>query len=236
LGAFLDGQLDRGRVAELSDIILGSGLDSLGDDDLAALCLRENAGLLDCLSLSGGVESGIAVASRAADRIAAIVEAIRSYARELREAASGASASVEDSVGRALSLTADRRRPDVEIELRLDGVPPVAADHASLVQLWSNLIQNALRAMEPGGGKLEISATVEGGFARVDVADDGPGVPPAIRDKLFVPFAASGGIDQGLGLGLSICRRIAESYGGSISYGTSGGRTVFSVRLPLAGG
>jgi signal transduction histidine kinase len=116
--------------------------------------------------------------------------------------------------------------------------PPVvaAADPSQLQQVLYNLLFNALDA-QPAGGRVRVAVAVEhqgsGGPALViRVEDDGPGLPASVRDRVFEPFVSTK--ESGLGLGLSICRRIAETHGGEIrAADREAGGAVFTLTLPL---
>ncbi len=223
-----------GQIADIADLIVDAGLDGLEDGDLRLISRGESRGVLEALYRARLIESVVAVSSRAVDRISRTVEAVRSYARDAGGDAEGGRASVRESIERALSLFDERIKAGVDLKLAIDGnLPNVAASDAGLVRLWANLIQNAFQAMN-GSGELEILSRAEEGFVVVEVIDSGPGIPPDITDKLFTPFAATEGIDKGMGLGLSVCKRIAEGCGGTISYGVRRGRTMFAVRIPAA--
>jgi signal transduction histidine kinase len=232
LGAL--GACPEGRIADFADLLVDAGLEGLDDRDLRLVCLDENRRVLEAMYRSRLLEGVVAISGRAADRIGLTVEAVRSYAREAEDGAKGERASVKDSIGRALFLFQEPIKKGISVRSGLDeSLPPVAAADSSLVRVWANLIQNAIQAMG-GRGELELLSRLEDGFAVVEILDSGPGVPPDLRDKLFTPFAAAAGIDRGMGLGLSICRRIVEGCGGAISYGEREGRTMFTVRIHVA--
>lgn len=108
---------------------------------------------------------------------------------------------------------------------------PVTGSPVALGQLVLNLLLNACQA-QPDGGEVEIEIGGEGRWARVAVADRGPGLPVGSADRLFEPFFSTRG---STGLGLAICHRIATDHGGSIhAEDRPGGGAVFTVRLPLA--
>ena len=110
-------------------------------------------------------------------------------------------------------------------------LPPLDADGGQVRQVLYNLLFNALDALG-GGGRIHIAVSASGGWATVSVADSGPGIPPEIEERLFDAFVTTK--ETGLGLGLSICRRIAESHGGSIrAANRPDGGAAFVVRLPL---
>jgi signal transduction histidine kinase len=119
----------------------------------------------------------------------------------------------------------------VELVVRADGDVSLVADPNQLHQVIVNLGLNALDAM-PAGGTLTATVTRQNRGVAVEVADTGPGIPADILPRLFEPFAS--GKDTGLGLGLVVCRRIAEEHRGRIRGGngdTGGAR--FTVTLPL---
>jgi signal transduction histidine kinase len=97
-----------------------------------------------------------------------------------------------------------------------------------------NLVTNALQAMDYQG-TLELSVAREKDFALLCVADSGPGVPEPLRERIFEPFFTTKPPGEGNGLGLSLSRQICEEEGGSLRLEPRTGRTVFAVRLPLAG-
>ncbi len=138
---------------------------------------------------------------------------------------------------RVLSLTAGQMRVSrVVAELDCDrGLPKVLGDGHQLQHLFVNLVLNAVQAMERKGGHLRLEASVCARGMAVRVVDDGPGIPEAVKDRLFQPFASSRA--QGFGLGLFSARRIAEAHGGTISAldNPRGGATIL-VELPLDGG
>jgi signal transduction histidine kinase len=96
-----------------------------------------------------------------------------------------------------------------------------------------NLIDNALDAIGEGG-RVIVTAGAEPGRVVVKVADDGPGIPPAIRERIFDPFFTTKGVGEGTGLGLDIVRRLVQRHEGDLEVESRPGHTVFQVRLPAA--
>lgn len=127
------------------------------------------------------------------------------------------------------------RRARVAQQLSAD-LPPVLADRVLAEQLLLNLVLNALQALDgqpPERRRIELAARVEGMRLVFSVADQGPGVAPAHVQRLFDPFFTTKA--DGLGLGLKICRSIAEAHGGALTWHPRpGGGAVFEFSLPLS--
>jgi two-component system nitrogen regulation sensor histidine kinase NtrY len=122
---------------------------------------------------------------------------------------------------------------DVHIEQQFaSGVPLVRLDAEQIRRVIINLVDNAIEAMERKGRILvETQLDAANGVVRIVVADDGPGIPAAERDKLFLPYYSTK--RRGSGLGLAIVRRIIAEHGGSIEAGDNSPRgTRFTIELP----
>ncbi len=130
-----------------------------------------------------------------------------------------------DEIGPGLAVSA----AELAIE---DRIPPglaVAADRDQLYRVFLNLARNALEA---GAHRLRFSATQADGAISVEVADDGPGLPPKARENLFRPFFGSAR-PGGSGLGLAIARELVRAHGGELALAAStGAGTVFRLTLP----
>jgi signal transduction histidine kinase len=114
-------------------------------------------------------------------------------------------------------------------------VPRIEALAAELNQVWTNLIDNALYAMD-GRGTLRVSTRADRGTVLVEIADTGAGMSPETAAHAFDPFFTTKGVGEGTGLGLDISRRIVDRHRGDISLESRPGATVLRVRLPVDGG
>jgi signal transduction histidine kinase len=139
--------------------------------------------------------------------------------------------SLHDSV-RLLLHKARKKSVGVTIDVA-DDVPRVRAIGSDLNLVWSNLIDNAIYAA-PEAGHVEITARREVQFVVVRVVDDGPGISPDIRDRIFDPFVTDKPVGQGTGLGLETTRRLIYRNEGDIDVVSQPGRTEFRVSLPVA--
>ena len=132
------------------------------------------------------------------------------------------------------------QRGDISVDVRVPpGLPEIQGDHHQLTQLFTNLLMNAYEAMEGAGrvtvtaGAVRIDDGAEGRDAvRVELADEGPGIPQDVAERVFDPFFTTK--PQGSALGLAIVRRIVDAHDGSIDLRTTPGRgTMIWVTLPV---
>jgi signal transduction histidine kinase len=114
-------------------------------------------------------------------------------------------------------------------------LPKVMASGSELNQVWTNLIDNAADAMKDSG-KLTIRTARENDFVLVEIADNGPGIPPDKISRIFDPFFTTKGVGEGTGLGLDVVNRIIKNIGGQISVTSAPGDTRFQVRIPIQTG
>jgi signal transduction histidine kinase len=111
-------------------------------------------------------------------------------------------------------------------------LPRVMARGGELNQVWTNLIDNAIDAMQ-GQGAIRLVTRCENDYVMVEVADDGPGIPDTVLPHLFEPFFTTKEIGVGTGLGLDISYRVVTQHHGTIEVQSQPGRTRFIVRLPV---
>ncbi len=170
----------------------------------------------------------------AIERLQERVQRIRSYVRDIRESPGNTRLSLQESLIRTLTFYQPLLRK-VQVETSWpEETLYIEGDPARLDQVWANLIQNALQAMGTSAGCLHIRIKVEEGMALVLIQDNGPGIPAAVRDRIFDPLFTTKAPGEGTGLGLPICRQIVEAHGGWIRLlHSEPGYTLFGVGLPI---
>lgn len=114
-----------------------------------------------------------------------------------------------------------------------DDLPKMAASPGELNQVWTNIIDNALDAMEEAGGTLTIHTERVGDQVNVKISDTGNGIPKDIQNRIFEPFFTTKDIGKGTGLGLETVQRIVENHHGSIKLESEPGKTTFEFCLPI---
>lgn len=171
----------------------------------------------------------------AASRIAAIVRSLARFGRG--DAETVGPTDLERSVRAAIAMTANRLNHVADVKTTLGPTPLVRGNEFQLTQVFVNLLLNAADAIaEAGGGPHAVTVTthVFDDRVEVEVNDSGPGIPEAIRAQVFEPHVTTKPIGRGSGLGLSICKSILESFGGSITLVDSTPGATFRLALPIS--
>jgi signal transduction histidine kinase len=165
-------------------------------------------------------------------RVSDLVAAVKSYSQMDR--GSIQHIDVTDGLESTLLMLGHKLRGGVEVARRYGvDVPPIEAYAGELNQVWTNLMDNAVDAME-GAGTLQITTRPDGDHVVVEITDTGHGMPPQVADRAFEAFYTTKDVGKGTGLGLDIARRIVvERHGGTISIDSRPGETVLRVRLPV---
>jgi two-component system sensor histidine kinase HydH len=129
-------------------------------------------------------------------------------------------------------VEAAAQRNRIRITRQLPDDLTALLERARMERVFLNLLSNALEAV-PEGGEIQITATRDGRTVQIEVADNGPGIAPGIREQLFQPFVTFGK-KNGLGLGLALSRQSVLEHGGEIWVeDRPGGGAKFIIRLPL---
>jgi signal transduction histidine kinase len=163
-------------------------------------------------------------------RISELVGAMKSYSQMDR--ASLQRVDVKEGLESSLVVLGHRIPDGVIVARDYAQTPVVEAYAGELNQVWTNLVENALDAMD-GSGILRVATRADGDAAIVEIADTGPGMPEVIATRAFEPFFTTKPVGKGAGLGLDIARRIVEErHGGTIVIDSRPGDTILRVRLP----
>jgi two-component system C4-dicarboxylate transport sensor histidine kinase DctB len=180
-----------------------------------------------------GALRSLANIDRLTERVGVITDELRAFSRKTRSGT--VAVGVDSAIDGALLLVAGRLR---EKGIRLERHPApaglaVKAERNRLEQVVLNLLQNAIEALDGVPAPvIELGVRVKGRQAIIQVSDNGPGVTPAVRARLFTPFTTDK--PDGLGLGLVISRDIVAGFGGELVLDPTSSGARFSIRLAKA--
>jgi signal transduction histidine kinase len=212
-----------------------------GDDDAAASLVAAGwtaeslasvpADVLPWLAADASVHQLLDELWMAIGRISEIVGAVKGYA--YLDQAPVQRVDVRAGVEQTLVILRHRLR-DVDVVIELDDdLPEIEAHGSELNQVWTNLVDNAVDAMD-GRGKLTIRAgrDPDGDGVTVSICDSGPGIAADVRPRLFEPFYTTKPPGKGTGLGLHISHTVIARHGGRMDVESEPGRTCFEISLP----
>ncbi|WP_434685483.1 PAS domain S-box protein [Pseudanabaena minima] len=166
------------------------------------------------------------------DRAAKIVFALKTYSHRSSESGEKILIQISDGIEIALTLYQSRLKQGIEVIRKYEPVPELFCNPDELIQVWVNLIDNAIYAIGKTG-TLEIVIATQAGRVIVEITNSGTAIPEEIIPRLFEPFFTTKPRGEGSGLGLDIVRQIVQKHVGDIQVQSQSGRTTFSVRLPL---
>ncbi|MBI4908996.1 MAG: GHKL domain-containing protein [Acidobacteria bacterium] len=239
------------RESEMSDWLDEHALPSelasgLVDAGIAPLQLAPLADQMTVESLTAGLriltaDHEILCLSReleeASRRVSELVRAVKSYS--YMDQSTITDVNVEEGLDATLRMFQHQLKHGVQVVRDFCGaLPSIRANGSELNQVWTNLIDNALDAMESmppeALRKLSVTTRLERIGILVEIGDNGPGIPPEVEHRMFEPFFTTKSVGEGTGLGLDIVQRIVRNHRGSIRVSSSPGNTVFQVRLPVS--
>jgi signal transduction histidine kinase len=141
---------------------------------------------------------------------------------------------IHSGIDNTLTMLHHKLKHGVEVRRKYDRtLPRITAYAGELNQVWTNLLDNAIDAMD-NKGAITITTARDGSCIMVEIADTGPGVPEAVQSRVFEPFFTTKPQGQGTGLGLDIAYRIVVTrHGGDIALQSKPGDTRFQVKLPI---
>ncbi|MFL6065225.1 MAG: sensor histidine kinase, partial [Friedmanniella sp.] len=139
-----------------------------------------------------------------------------------------------EGIDSTLVILGHKVREDVTVVRAYDpDVPPIEAYPGELHQVWTNLIDNAVDAMD-GAGQLTVTTRSAGADVVVEIGDTGPGMPPEVAARAFEAFYTTKEVGKGTGLGLDIAQRIVvQRHGGTIDIDATPSGTVLRVTIPV---
>jgi signal transduction histidine kinase len=195
------------------------------DAGTARAALVRIAASVEIASLLNEIESSTS-------RISDLIRAIKEYT--YMDQSPVQNVDVVKNLETTLTILNHKLKRGVTVQRDYQPVPLLVNSFGSeLNQVWTNLIDNAIDAMN-GKGELRVRTYRDNGCVVVEIGDNGPGISPEIRAHIFEPFFTTKGVGEGTGLGLDTVQRIVKKHRGSIHVNSKPGDTRFQVWLPLA--
>ena len=185
------------------------------------------------------VEKTLRQIESSAGRISDLVKAIKEYT--YMDQAGEKDIDIHDGLESTLTMLHHNHKNGINVKREYDrSLPRVCARGSDLNQVWTNLIDNAIYAMngrvKENKAELVVRTSRDDGYALVDIIDNGPGIPQQIRDRIFDPFFTTKPVGEGTGLGLDTVYRIVRQHQGNVRVDSRPGETHFQVRLPIPKG
>lgn len=217
------------RPDDMADDLCDLGETEPAEDELSLMAGPDGEQAVNTAWVLGSMFASSALASKAARRSADVVRSLNAYLELTgEERLELAVFDLSEQLRHCVRREADAW---VSIQLEVEEGLLVFGDIQRLELVWENLLENAVYAAGKAG-RVSVSARSEGPSVLVSVEDNGAGIDPAIRDRLFEPLVSTKPMEEGKGLGLDMCRRIVDTHGGMIRFESSPGHTVFTVQLP----
>jgi signal transduction histidine kinase len=168
-------------------------------------------------------------------RISTLVHSVKSYSHMDRPA-DKEKIDLREGIRSTLTMLGHKlKEKHIAVKQELaDDLMPVSAFGGQLNQVWTNLIDNAIDAMEDGG-ELVIQGNNDREFVAIRLIDNGSGIPPEAVSKIFDPFYTTKDVGKGTGLGLDIVHKIIKAHNADIQVKSEPGRTEFSLCFPVNG-
>ena len=164
-------------------------------------------------------------------RISDLVKAVKAYS--YMDQGSQQEVDIHEGLDNTLLILHHRLKHGINVIREYDrNLPRICAHGSELNQVWTNLIDNAADAMN-GKGELRVRTSRVGDCALVEVIDNGPGIPDAVKAHLFEPFFTTKEVGEGTGLGLDTVNRIVSQHHGRVHVESRPGETNFQVSLPI---
>ncbi|HMV80332.1 MAG TPA: ATP-binding protein [Leptospiraceae bacterium] len=185
---------------------------------------------LEFLKTVSAFSKNIAHIRYAIENITRIVRALKQYSHSGR--GTFEPADICTGIDNALILLQGQTKHGIEVIKEFHFQPQINCNQDELTQVWTNLMQNSIHAMN-GSGTLKVSIRRAEDMAEIRISDTGSGIPKEIQDKIWDPFFTTKDQGQGTGLGLGIVKNILEKHKAKISVESVPGSTVFTVLIPL---
>ena len=217
---------------ELAPTFANAGAETVWlEEFVSKLPAASHADALGWLEARLNLKSLLSQVEQSTGRISELVRAVKSYS--YMDQSPMQEVDIHDGLESTLTMLGHKLKNVTLVRAYDRSVPRIMAYGSELNQVWTNLIDNAIHAVD-GTGKICVGTCREDDQLVVEIVDNGPGIPPEVQSHLFEPFFTTKPVGTGTGLGLIISNRIvADRHGGEIEFESRPGETRFKVRLPF---
>lgn len=216
---------------EVVDILVDIGVYSNLDQYKLILKDKNNSFILKIIYNIAGIYRNSKNISVATNKVSRLLFALKSYTHNDSDK-KFVKTDLKKNIENVLTLYYNKSKYDVNIIKNYSAIPKILCNPDELNQVWSNIINNALQAMNYKG-KLEIKIFQKENNVIIQFIDDGIGIPDKIKEKIFLPFFTTKPQGEGTGLGLDIVKKIITNHSGDIKFESITGQTIFNVVLPI---
>ena len=141
---------------------------------------------------------------------------------------------INDDIDSVINIASSRIKGGIELKTFLIDLPDLYCNSSQISQVLTNIIINAIQALEDDGGEICLSERIEGNSVVLEISDNGPGMCAEVANQVFEPFFTTKDAENGTGMGLALCYKLVAEHGGWINLETSPGNgSCFSVHLPM---
>ncbi len=230
----LTAELEEQNIADAEDLaVLFS--------ELGIYALHAHQDLLQSPNLSilakmlykmSGIQRSANTIETATDRASKVIFALKNFSRQDHEGEKVAT-DINESIDTVLTIYHNQIKQGIEVMRKFGNLPAIACFPDELMQVWTNLIHNAMHAMV-GKGILTVETQIKDSNLLVSVTDTGHGIPEEIQAKIFNAFFTTKKLGEGSGLGLDIVKKIIDKHAGKIWFESEAGKgTTFFVEIPI---
>jgi len=219
------------NAAVVADTLVDMGIYDNVEPWLSLLQCSESQRILDTADKLSDLNRSSQAIEIAAQRASKVVFALKSFAR-FDQSGKKVKADITEGLETVLTLYHNQLKSgSIKVIKRYTQLPLIWCYADELNQVWTNLIHNALQAMDYQG-TLTIDASLQNHQVVISITDSGKGIAQEIKEKIFEPFFTTKRAGEGSGLGLDIVRKIVEKHEGNITVASQPGKTTFTVSLP----
>ena len=222
---------------DIADLLVDLGETSIQEKYLPLWKHKRVKDTVKFISNLSGLKSKSDNINTAVEKTVKIIYALKAYSKK-DNSGIPQKTNLHEGIETVLTIYQNYLKQGIEVVREFGEIPLVSCIESDINQIWTNLVFNAIQAME-NKGKLTVRTWTESEKADppsrvfIQFEDTGPGIPSNIQSKIFDAFYSTKGEGEGSGMGLFIVRQIVDKHAGSIALESQPGRAVFTVSLPV---